>query len=225
MDTTHPKPWWTSRAMIGGLLALAVGVMQTLGVIVGAEDQASILDTLVAVADSAAVALAGVLALWGRYQATRPIAPGIAPPITGSAPLIALLLLATLSGGGCASAEQVEALRASIDQTRAELRERPTTPQTAAATQTLDRAEQVVQRLPVAAAAGGGGLAQAGAAIQAAAPAAGQFSPWLMLAGGLLIGLGGGAAVKRASEKAFDEGAQRGAAGEIKPIEAKQTGT
>lgn len=60
------KPWWQSRAVWGGLVAAFAGV----GAVFGLEvNEAEALE----VAMAASAAFGGLLAVYGRVKATRPI--------------------------------------------------------------------------------------------------------------------------------------------------------
>lgn len=60
------KPWWQSRGVLGGLVAAAAG----LGAVFGLEiDQAETLE----IAMAASAAVGGLMAVYGRVRATKPI--------------------------------------------------------------------------------------------------------------------------------------------------------
>jgi uncharacterized membrane protein len=69
MEPIDTKPWYASRAVIGGVLAVAAGIAGMLGYTISPADQASIIDLVAGLAAS----VGGVLAVIGRVAATRRI--------------------------------------------------------------------------------------------------------------------------------------------------------
>jgi len=63
------KPWWQSKTVIGGLVALGAGIAGIFGVALGPDDQAVTTDALVGIAG----AIGGLLAVYGRIKANRAI--------------------------------------------------------------------------------------------------------------------------------------------------------
>jgi uncharacterized membrane protein len=59
------KPWWQSRAVIGGLVAFAAGVAGIFGIGVPESVQGSITDNVSAIV----AAVAGLVAVYGRIKA------------------------------------------------------------------------------------------------------------------------------------------------------------
>jgi NADPH-dependent curcumin reductase CurA len=72
---TFEKPWWLSRGVWGGVIAVLSGIAGLLGYAVSDAEQALIADAVVIVAASASSAAGGVLAIIGRIKASRVIAP------------------------------------------------------------------------------------------------------------------------------------------------------
>ncbi|HSV28624.1 MAG TPA: hypothetical protein VLL76_03670 [Candidatus Omnitrophota bacterium] len=113
MLSVNGKPWYTSRAIWGGILAMLAPVLALAGYQVTEADQHEIINLLVAVAE----AVAGMMAIVGRVGATsvikrKPGAPEVVAESTGSANykpwLPAVLLIAMLAAAGpiaCASVE------------------------------------------------------------------------------------------------------------------------
>lgn len=67
------KCWYESRAMWGGLVAVGSGVTAAYGYQLDPSDAKTLIDLLTAITAS----VGGLLALWGRFQATTKIG---APP-------------------------------------------------------------------------------------------------------------------------------------------------
>lgn len=63
-----PKPWWTSRALLGALATLIVGLASTAGYVI---DGAALAELLVAIATAAA----GALSFYGTLKRKQPIDP------------------------------------------------------------------------------------------------------------------------------------------------------
>jgi hypothetical protein len=63
------KSWYMSKSIVGGYVATVCGVAQLFGIVVGPEDQATIAAAVVGIA----TAIGGVMAVYGRYTATKPI--------------------------------------------------------------------------------------------------------------------------------------------------------
>jgi len=63
------KSWYTSKSIVGGYVATICGIVQLFGVVLSPDDQATITAAVVGIATAAG----GVLAVYGRYKATKPI--------------------------------------------------------------------------------------------------------------------------------------------------------
>ena len=63
------KNWYESKAVVGGLVAAASGVAAVFGVVLGPEDQ----ETLVAAITGLGTAVGGVAAVYGRVKASKSI--------------------------------------------------------------------------------------------------------------------------------------------------------
>lgn len=63
------KHWYYSKTIWGALLAVASSALQIKGVQIGADDQATIVDSAVSIAG----AVGGLLAVYGRLTANRQI--------------------------------------------------------------------------------------------------------------------------------------------------------
>ncbi len=69
MDDT--KPWWQSRGIWGGLIALvATAVSVLLHKTIPADSQSALVDGIIALAQ----AVGGILAVWGRATAIEKVA-------------------------------------------------------------------------------------------------------------------------------------------------------
>ena len=69
------KPWWTSRAIIGALVTLVIG-LAGLFTDLGGLDTGALTDALVSIATGGA----GLLALWGSIRRQAPIDPTLVAP-------------------------------------------------------------------------------------------------------------------------------------------------
>lgn len=70
------EPWYRSPVTMGSLVAVGAGLAGIAGYTVTAEDQRQIVDSVVALTDlatAAAAVLGGLVALWGRWRARRPL--------------------------------------------------------------------------------------------------------------------------------------------------------
>ncbi len=66
---TGSKPWYTSKTIWGSLVAMVAGIGSALGFDLGAQIQADLVDGILKI-----IATAGsLLAIYGRFAATRPI--------------------------------------------------------------------------------------------------------------------------------------------------------
>jgi hypothetical protein len=65
----NDKPWYASRAIWGGLIALAASLVGLLGYTISPADQAAIADLVLPIASG----IGGGLAIVGRIRATRRI--------------------------------------------------------------------------------------------------------------------------------------------------------
>lgn len=63
------KGWYQSKAVWGGIVALLAGILGIFGFNVGAEDQAALAETLLAIGS----AVGGLLAIYGRVSASKKI--------------------------------------------------------------------------------------------------------------------------------------------------------
>lgn len=63
------KPWWQSKTVWGGLVALGAGIAGAFGVTVGAEDQELITSSILGIASAAG----GLIAVYGRLKAQSEI--------------------------------------------------------------------------------------------------------------------------------------------------------
>lgn len=60
------KPWYASKTILGGIVALIAGAAGALGVVVSPEDQDLIVQGVLAIGS----AVGGLLAIYGRIRAT-----------------------------------------------------------------------------------------------------------------------------------------------------------
>lgn len=67
MDET--KPWYMSKTVWGGLIAVAAGAAGAFGYTIAPDDQAQIVDAVVAVA----TVVGGLLAVFGRVKASKAV--------------------------------------------------------------------------------------------------------------------------------------------------------
>ncbi len=63
------KPWYTSRTVWGALIAIAASLANAAGIEVSAGDEGELADLLV----SAAGVIGGLIAVYGRISARRPV--------------------------------------------------------------------------------------------------------------------------------------------------------
>ena len=68
-NSMEGKSWYTSKSIVGGYVATVCGVIQLFGVVLTPDDQATITAAVVGVA----TAVGGIMAVYGRYKASRPI--------------------------------------------------------------------------------------------------------------------------------------------------------
>jgi uncharacterized membrane protein HdeD (DUF308 family) len=68
-NSMEGKAWYMSKSIVGGYVATICGVVQLFGVVLTPDDQATITAAVVGVA----TAVGGILAVYGRYKATKPI--------------------------------------------------------------------------------------------------------------------------------------------------------
>ncbi len=66
------KQWYQSKTVWGAMIAMAAPLLKHVGVEMGLAEQADLADALATLAG----ALGGVLAIYGRVKATRPIGLG-----------------------------------------------------------------------------------------------------------------------------------------------------
>jgi hypothetical protein len=72
------KLWWQSRTVWGGLIAAFAGLASVAGLSLTDVDQTQLADAACAIAS----AVGGVLAIYGRVRATKPIAVTPSDPKT-----------------------------------------------------------------------------------------------------------------------------------------------
>lgn len=63
------KPWYTSRTVWGALIAITASLANAAGIEVSAGDEGELADLLV----SAAGVIGGLIAVYGRISARRPV--------------------------------------------------------------------------------------------------------------------------------------------------------
>lgn len=63
------KQWWQSKTVWGGVIAISAGIAGLFGVHLSIADQASLTESLVSVSS----AVGGLIAVYGRYTATKQI--------------------------------------------------------------------------------------------------------------------------------------------------------
>ncbi|WP_421594545.1 hypothetical protein [Shinella sp. M27] len=63
------KPWYTSRTVWGALIAIAASLANAAGIEITAGDEGELADLLV----SAAGVIGGLIAVYGRISARRPV--------------------------------------------------------------------------------------------------------------------------------------------------------
>lgn len=63
------KPWWASKGVWGGLIAVAAGIAGVFGYVVSPEDQAVIVDAIAGLAGICG----GALAVYGRILASKQV--------------------------------------------------------------------------------------------------------------------------------------------------------
>jgi tetrahydrodipicolinate N-succinyltransferase len=73
MPESDVKPWWQSRAIIGGAVSIGAVVAGLFGFNVDPDTQAVIVDQGVAIGAAVATVVGGVMAIWGRIKATKAI--------------------------------------------------------------------------------------------------------------------------------------------------------
>ena len=61
------KPWWTSRTIWGGLMALAGSGLGVFGYELGGADQSALIEA----GASAVTAVGGIVSIWGRVKASK----------------------------------------------------------------------------------------------------------------------------------------------------------
>jgi uncharacterized membrane protein len=69
MNMDEMKSWYMSKAVWGGLIAVAAGIAGAFGLTIGQEEQAQLVDIIVVLATSAG----GLLAVIGRVKATKEV--------------------------------------------------------------------------------------------------------------------------------------------------------
>ncbi|ERS12540.1 hypothetical protein Q673_02700 [Marinobacter sp. EN3] len=63
------KPWWASKTVWGGLVAVIASILAAFGYDIGAADQEAIVGSIVSVVG----AVGGLIAVYGRVKASRKI--------------------------------------------------------------------------------------------------------------------------------------------------------
>lgn len=66
---TQNKPWYESKAVIGGIVAVASGIAGVAGIAISPENQEAIVAAVTAIGS----AVGGALAVYGRVKASQPI--------------------------------------------------------------------------------------------------------------------------------------------------------
>lgn len=66
---TNSEPWYQSRVTLGSLLGIVAGIVGIFGYSFGIEDQAKVVDLIIALAP----VIGGALALYGRWAAKKPL--------------------------------------------------------------------------------------------------------------------------------------------------------
>lgn len=61
----NSKPWYASKGVWGGIVALLAGIAAMLGYTIGPDEQATLVNALIGVGGS----IGGVLAVYGRVKA------------------------------------------------------------------------------------------------------------------------------------------------------------
>lgn len=69
VQSPESKPWWQSKSVIGGLVALAAGIAGIFGVVMSPDDQAITTEAILGIAG----AIGGLLAVYGRIKASKSI--------------------------------------------------------------------------------------------------------------------------------------------------------
>lgn len=69
MSNEQSKPWYQSKAVIGGVVAAVAGLLAFAGVDIGIEDQGILTDAVLGLVG----AIGGILAVYGRVKADRKI--------------------------------------------------------------------------------------------------------------------------------------------------------
>lgn len=66
---TESKPWWASKTVWGGLIAVLASLAAAFGFDIGPADQEAIVASVVSIAG----AVGGLLAVYGRVKADRKV--------------------------------------------------------------------------------------------------------------------------------------------------------
>lgn len=66
---TNTEPWYQSRVTWGALVSIGAGVLALFGIVLTPEDTALI----IGLATSIGTAAGGILTLWGRWKARKPL--------------------------------------------------------------------------------------------------------------------------------------------------------
>lgn len=69
MPLNENKPWWQSKTVWGGAIALAAGVAGAFGLSIGPDEQEALASAIVGVASG----VGGLLAIYGRIKASKAI--------------------------------------------------------------------------------------------------------------------------------------------------------
>ena len=69
------KPWYASKAVIGGVLAAVAGIAAMIGYQFSAPAVEQTTNDTLLIVESIVAIIGGALAIWGRIKATKKIAP------------------------------------------------------------------------------------------------------------------------------------------------------
>lgn len=67
------KPWYLSKTIWGAILMFAALLLSFFGVTVTPEEQASMADLIIQIAEGVVGLVGFVLTIYGRFKATKPI--------------------------------------------------------------------------------------------------------------------------------------------------------
>jgi len=104
VEAMDGKPWWASRGIWGGIVALVAGIAGICGVAISPEDQAHITDLVVLAASALGAVVGGIMAVIGRKAAKKPIKGGSMKKSVVSLLLVCVLSVSVSAGlCGCAT--------------------------------------------------------------------------------------------------------------------------